>query len=211
MDIKRILKYAAIITAFVIAGILIIVLNKFEYSVNYSKNERLELDFKKSIAIGDIIEITNSIYTDQMPIVRTIGEMEEVLSITVRNSTDEQNEELINKINEKFETNFTVSDLKLYYSSNVRGADIISPYIAPGIISILIILIFFAIRYRKLGRIKICGIVFGTVIGAEILYMALSSLFRMEINEASMAGGITIAIFCFIYMANNFEKMLGTK
>ena len=55
------------------------------------------------------------------------------------------------------------------------------------------------------------GYILGIVIGTTLLYMALSSLFRMEINEASIAGGIAIEIFCFVYFGYIFEKKLQEK
>lgn len=211
MDKKRILRYVIVISAFALLSILIIVLNKFNFNVNYSKNVRLELNLSKSFEVNDIIGITSEVYNNQIPIVRSVGEFGETVAITVKDSTDEQNEQLIKKINEKYETEFAVEDLKIYYNSNVKGTDILSPYIIPSIISGLLILAFFAIRYRKLGIAKIMGVVLGTVLGTTLLYMALNSLFAMEVNEASIAGGLCVELFCVIYIAASYEKVLNQK
>lgn len=208
MDKNRIIKLAVIIAIFAVIGILIIVFNKFEFNVNYSKNLRLEFNIGKSFEVGEIVSITNEIYENQVAIVRKAGIVGDTVSITVKNSTEEQNEQLINKINEKYETSLTVSDLKIYYNSNVKGKDLIAPYIVPGIVAGIVILIFFGIRYRKLGVIKVLGSILGAVLGTMILYMVLSSIFRMEINEVSIVGGIGIIIFCLAYITSVFEKEL---
>ena len=211
MDKKQILKYIAIAVAFIIICILIIVFNKFQFNVNYSKNVRLEVNLEEAFEIGEIINITNEVYKDEIAIVRSAGDFGETLAITVKNSTDEQNENLINKINEKFEKNFTVDDLKIYYNSNVKGTDIVIPYIVPGIIAGILILAFFAIKYKKLGVVKILASVLGTVIATVLLYMALTSIFNMEVNEVTVASGVAIEIFCLMYMAVTYEKTLKEK
>ena len=211
MEKKRIIKLAVIFAIFAVIGILIIVLNKFEFNVNYSKNVRIELDLGKTFEVGEITEITNEIYKNGAVIVRSAGDYGETIAITVKDSTDEQNQELISKINEKYETSFTVDDLKLYYNSNVKGMDLINPYIVPSMVSGILILIFFGIRYRKLGVLKTLAAVLGIVLGTVILYMALSSIFKMEINEVSIAGGIAIAIFSLTYISSVFEKGLKEK
>lgn len=211
MDKNRIIKFAVIFAIFAVIGILIIVFNKFEFNVNYSKNVRIELDLGKTFDAGEITEITNEIYKNQLAVIRSTGNFGETISITVKDSTDEQNEELINRINEKYETDFSVADLKLYYNSNVKGIDLITPYIVPSIVAGVLILVFFGIRYRKLGILTIFASVLAIVIGTAILYMALSSIFKMEINEISIAGGFAIAIFSLTYIATVFEKRLEEK
>ena len=208
MNKNHVIKLGIIFAIFVAISVLIIVLNKFEFNVNYSKNVRIELDMGGSFATGDIIAITNEVYKENQAIVRSSGDYNEILTITVKDSTEEQNQELIDKINEKYETSFETTDLKLYYNSSVKGMDLIKPYIIPSIISGILALVFFGIRYRKLGLVKILGSVVCMVFGTIILYMALSSLFRMEINEVSIAGGIAIAIFSLTYIAIYYEKML---
>ncbi len=211
MERKQILRYICIVAIFTIACILVIAFNKFEFNVNYSKNVRLELDLGGSFAIGDIINITSEVYKDEVAIVRSAGNYGETVAITVKDSTDEQNEQLINKVNEKFETNYTVDDLKIYYNSNIKGTDTIKPYVLSSAIAGVLILAFFGIRYRKLGLIKILASVIGTVIGTVILYLALTSIFKMEINEISVASGLAIVIFCLMYMIVTYERMLSEK
>ena len=211
MDKKRILKYIAVSIALVAICVLIIVFNKFQFNVNYSKNVRIELDLDGTFEIGEIINITNEVFNGDVAIVRSAGDFGNVIAITVKDSTDEQNEALIAKINEKYEKNFTVDDLKLYYNSNVKGIDLIKPYIVPCIIAGALILVFFALRYRKLGILRTLASVIITAGGTILLYMALTSIFKMEVNEVTIASGLAIEIFCLMYMAVTYEKALKDK
>ena len=82
------------------------------------------------------------------------------------------------------------------------------PYIAVSTIVAVIIIGYFAVRYRKIGMVRaILGpIMVG--IGTQVLYLCLMSIFRMEINEGTIASGIAIIIFCLMYLINCYEKEL---
>ena len=206
-DAKKIKSIVAVIVLLLI-GIFIIVFNKFSFNVNYSKNVRLEFDLGKEYAISDILLITNEVYNDQIPIVRKAGIYQETVDIILEQISDEKNEELINKINEKFETELTIEDINIYYNSNLKGRDLIKPFIVPGIIAFVLILVFYGIRYNKLGLFKVLAGVTGIGVGTQILYLSLLSIFEMQINEATIAVGITIVLFCFMYLIATFEKQL---
>jgi len=202
------IKGLIIIIALLLLGVVIIVLNKFAFSINYSKNVRLEIHLGKDFEISDVLAIVSDVYKEQNAIVRKSGGFSDTITVTLRAISDEQNEEFVNKLNEKYETSFTTSDLNIYYNSNVRGTDMIKPYIAVSIIVAVIIIGYFAVRYRKIGMVRaILGpIMVG--IGTQVLYLCLMSIFRMEINEGTIASGIAIIIFCLMYLINCYEKEL---
>ena len=148
------LKGILIIVALLIVGVIIMVFNKFAFNVNYSKNVRLEIYLGKNFEINDILEMTSEIYKGQNVIVRKAGDYLDTVAVTLKEVSDEQNEEFINKINEKYETSFAVSDIKTYNNSNVKGTDLMKPYVASSVIVAVITLAYFIIRYKKLGLVK---------------------------------------------------------
>ena len=202
------IKGLIIIIALLLLGVVIIVLNKFAFSINYSKNVRLEIHLGKDFEISDVLALVSDVYKEQGAIVRKSGGFSDTITVTLRAISDEQNEEFVNKLNEKYETSFTTSDLNIYYNSNVRGTDMMKPYIAVSTIVAVIIIGYFAVRYRKIGMVRaILGpIMVG--IGTQVLYLCLMSIFRMEINEGTIASGIAIIIFCLMYLINCYEKEL---
>lgn len=208
MKDNQTLKTLAVILIMIVIGIAIIAINKFQYNVNYSKNVRLEIDLHDEYSIGDIISIVNEVYEDQDAIVRKSENNDNVITVTVKSITDEQNEELINKINERYETTLTTDNIGLYYNSNVKVRDLIKPYLLPSGIAIVLILVFFAIRYNKLGALKIVCSTAVLIIFTLVLYLTLTSIFNMQINEASIGVGIAITTFCLMYLISNYEKEL---
>ncbi len=204
------IKGLIIILALIVIGIVVIIVNKFEFNVNYSKNVRLEINMEKYFEVSDIIEITNEVYPNQDVIVKQAGLVGKTIAITLRDFTDEQNENLINKINEKFETSLTTDDIGIYYNSNVRGRDIIKPYITATLVFGIIILAFFAIKYKKLGITRTILSPIFVIIGTQVLYFFMVSIFRVSISESTVATAITIMLFCLMFLIHCFEKEIKT-
>lgn len=209
MKDKKTIKPIITIAILLIIGIVIIVTNKFEYSVEYSKNVRLELYLAKSFEIDDVLEITNDVYENQNAIVQKSGPFQDTIAITVKSTTAEQNEEIVNKINEKYGTSLKTEDLNLYYNSNYRGRDIIEQYLTASIVAGIIILALFGIRYKKIGTWKVISSVITIFVCTQVLYLTLTSIFSMPINSITIASCIAVSIFCLIYLGSNYEKALN--
>lgn len=209
MKDKTTIKAIIAIVILLIIGIAIIVTNKFEYSVDYSKNVRIELYLGKSFEINDILEIANDVYENEKIIVQKAGPFQDTIAITVKSTTDEQNDKILSKINEKYETSITTEDLNLYYNSNYKGRDIIEQYLIAGMIAGIAILVIFVIRYKKIGILKVISSVIAIFICTQVLYLTLTSIFNMQINNITIASYIAILIFCLIYLSSNYEKALN--
>ena len=73
------------------------------------------------------------------------------MAITVRESNDDQLNNLVTKINEKYETSLTKDDLTVVEIPHYRGRDLMANYVWPIAISAALIIVYEAIRFRKLG------------------------------------------------------------
>ena len=90
-------------------------------------------------------------------------------------NTDEDTNNQEVSILEKLEEG---SKYKLYHDSKVRIRDIVKPYIIPSIISALIILVYAAIKYRKLGNWFI--LVLKTLVKILVLIWAMLSIIATD-------------------------------
>lgn len=208
MKNNQTLRAIIVLVLLLVVGAGIMVMNKFQYDTNYSKNVRLEVYLGKNFEIKDMVEATNEIYENQQVIVQKAGPFEDTVAITVKETTEEQKEQLLQKINEKYGMTLTNENIASYYNSNVRGRDLIEPYIGVSIIAGVLILVFFGIRYHKLGVTKVLGSVVGIIVGTQILYLTLTSIFSMKVSNITIASGIAILIFCVMYLSANYEKAI---
>ncbi len=211
MEKKSIIKTIFVFAIILAIGISIIAMNKFKYSLDYSKNVRLEVYMGKNFEIDDIKSIANEIFSGKEVILQKAGAFQDGISITLREINEEQKEAFVTKLNEKYETELTVEDIEVYYNSNVRGRDLIQLYyIVVGIAGVLI-LVFFGVRYHSLGTTKVIGAVLGITLLGEILYLTLISIFNVQINNTTIASMIAIILFVFAYLISNYEKRIKVK
>lgn len=208
MKNNQTLRVIGVLILLLAIGIGIIAMNKFQYNVNYSKNVRLEIYLGKNFETNDILAMARNIYENQEVVVQKAGVFQDSIAITVKSVEEEQNAELISKINEKYETELTVEDIDIYYNSNVRGRDLIEPYLLVSTIAGLLILVFFAVRYYRLGILRVIGSLIGVGVGTQILYLTLMSICNMPVNSITIVSGIAILIFCMMYLSANYEKAL---
>ena len=99
----------------------------------------------------------------------------------------------------------------------------IAPFIWPSLnscslltsISAVIILVYFAIRFKKLGAMKtILGSIISIIL-SEIFYMAIIAITRYPIDKMVIIGSIAIYIFGVTYLNKSFllqsEKLTNKK
>ena len=206
MQKSVVIKTIIAFTVAIAICICIILINKFQYSIDYSKNVRIEIYTGKKFEINEIKEITNEVFKNQETVIQKAGAFQDGIAITLKMIDDAQKENLIIKINEKYGTELTVEDIEVYYNSNVRGRDLIANYYWLAGISGILILAFFVIRYHKLGIIKVLGTILGIVLLGLILYLTLISLFGIEVNSITIPSMIAILICSFAYLSSCYEK-----
>ena len=136
-----------------------------------------------------------------------------MVSITVENISDEQLEQLNTKINEKYQLENTKESLLVTDVSNVKGRDLIKPYVWPTIISFFVIEIYlfvYLLIYKKSGRnvkiIKEMLIFFSITVIVQLLYFAIISITRLPINRITIPISILLYLITTIVTLYKLEK-----
>lgn len=97
------------------------------------------------------------------------------------------------------------SDYELYHDSKVRLRDLLKPYIAPTIISAVIIIICMMVRYRLLKSEKVIKKTL-EIIGKSILLLlvllSLVAILRIPVNAWILPG---MMLFILVYVVVKFE------
>ena len=189
----------AIIILVLVVGAAIVGTKGFNFDIKNQTSQKIELYLKKSFEISDIKQITNEVFGNQPVLIQKVEVYEDQVSITSKEITDEQKQSIVEKINEKYETDLKAEDIDIESIPHTRLRDIAKPYVIPLIISTVAILIYIGIRFRKLGIIKTILKVSGIVVLAEALLLALIAITRFPI------GRYTLPLVLFIYLVT----MLG--
>ena len=202
---------AILIAIIVIAGIIVIAKAGLNFELAYQETQKIQLYIQKDFEISDIKQIINEVMPNTQTVVQKVEVYKDTVSIIAKEITDEQKSNLINKVNEKYGTEIKAEDIDITNIPHTRGRDIVKPYIIPFVIATAIILVYMAIRYRKLGMIKTL------VKTAIILVLAQATLISIIAIARIPIGKITIPLVLIVYVASlfgittKFEKQLLEK
>lgn len=135
---------------------------------------------------------------------------EDMVSINAKEISEEQLEQLNQKINEKYEIENELESLSIVTIPKVRLLDKVTPYIIPAIICLVIIFVYAIIRYRKIGITKISKIL-GVNILAQAIYFSVFAITRLPINRITLPGALVLAIVTILVTFNKLESKKEKK
>ena len=209
---KNILKIG-IILAVIAIGIAIILLTRFQFSLYYKQNVRIEIYLGKEFRTEEVMLQVKEILPEQELMIETAGVFKDTISITTTTITDEQIRQIVDKLNEIYETELVAeADTQVIYNSNIRGRDIFMPYLVISSIAAGITIAIITIIYgKKVGIIRtIVTSLLVTVMG-QFFYFVMLSLMGIEINRMISGTAVAIFIASMVYLISQFEKMKIAK
>ncbi len=189
----------AILILIIIAGIIIIPTIGLRADIIYSENVEIDVYVGKTFERKDIESIVSEVFPDERVIIQEIEMFNDMFSLTLQDnrSEDELNtkiEELNNKINEKYGTENTVDDISVTHNSRIRLSDILIPYAVTIGISVVVILVFVGVRYRKLGVIRTLITYLLSIGASELLLLSIIAITRFPINRLVIPVGLVLFV-----------------
>lgn len=188
----------AIITFLLIAGILILCIMGLNVGLTYAQNKQVDIYIGKAFDTQDIEQIVKEVTNESFVVIQKVELYEDMVSITTKELSQEQLEAINQKINEKYGIENKIEDLTIVDNANIRGRDVIKPYILPIVITLVLITIYAAIRYRKLGIGKTILKVMGYPILAQAVLLSLIGITRIPVSYMTIS--IVLAVYAISYM-----------
>ena len=195
----------------IVAGIIVIGMKGFNFDLKYEKSQKIELYLEQEFEVNDIKDITNEVMPGKQVIIQKVEVFEDTISIIAKEITDEEKSNLITKINEKYGTELSADSVEIENIPHTRGRDIIMPYVVPFIIATVIILIYMAVRYHKLGSVKVIAKVIGVNILTQIILMSVIAITRIPFGRLTIPMVLVVYLLTMIGMTTKFEKQLENK
>ena len=194
-----------------VAGIIVIGTKGFNFDLKYEKSQKIELYLEQEFEVNDIKTITNEVMQGKQVIIQKVEVFEDTVSIIAKEITDEEKNNLITKINEKYGTELSADSIEVKNIPHTRGRDIIMPYVVPFIIATVIILVYMAIRYHKLGFMKVVAKTIGVNILAQVILMCIIAITRIPFGRFTIPMVLVVYLLTMIGMTTKFEKQLENK
>lgn len=204
----------AIITFLLVAGILILCIMGLNVGLTYAQSKQVDIYIGKEFANQEIKQIVEEVTNESFVIIQKVELYEDMVSIRTKELSQEQLEQINQKINEKYGIDNKIEDLTIVDNAKIRGRDILKPYILPIMISLGIIIVYAVIRYRKLGIGKIVLKVLGYPILVEVLLLSIIGITRIPVNMTSISvalGAYVITILVIFIKLEKKEEFVEVK
>lgn len=202
---------ALLIAIIIIAGIIVTLTIGLNFDLRYEQAKKIELYLQKEFDMSDIKQITDEMIPNQKVLLQKVEVFEDTVSITAKDITEEQKVNIVNKVNEKYGTDLTAENIEITNVPHTRGRDIVKPYIMPFAISTIIILVYMAIRYYKLGMIKIILETLGLLVLAQATLLSIMAITRIPVGRLSIPLVLAVYVLSLIGITSCFEKKLSDK
>lgn len=197
----------------IIIGIILTATMGLNLDLMYSSHKSIDINIQKQFENEDVYKIAKEVFENQKVKVQKVELYEDMVSIIVKDATDEQLENLNTKLNEKYELENKKDDMVITNVPSVEISDLVKPYILPVSISFVVIIVYLVIYMainnrvnRKLSILKEISKAILTIIGIELLYLSVFAITRLEVNYTTLPIGIIIYAFTTILILMNLEK-----
>lgn len=195
-----------VLACIILIAAVIIGFKGLNFGLKYSAHKEVNIYIGKEFNNNDIKQIVKDVIGNREVIVQKVELYEKIASVTVKEISDEQVEELNTKINEKYNLENTVKDnIVVTESANLRGRDLVKPFIFPIALSLILILVYAGIRFRKINIFEILGKIFGMNILAQLVYLSILAIIRLPINLTTVPTAIAIYAVITLVVFNELE------
>ena len=215
MEQKKAKILCIIIAIIIIAGAIVIGVKGFNIELIYTNRQEIVITNNTGLNIDEIKEIAESVLENKKVKVQKNQKFENSAIIISKEISEEEKENIVNKVNEKYSADISKDDVNIINVANTRIRDILKPYILPGIITFVIILLYFLIVYNKIGIKKVLLTGIFTPIIVELLYYSIIGITRIPFGRItnSIAIGLYIASIGVITVLfqNEKEKLVESE
>lgn len=176
------------------------------YNLLYGANTQIEMYLENDFELEDIKAIAKETLGKNN--IRLLDESKHDILITVKSASEEEQNTLISKINEKYGLELSTEDLIVVNNGEMKLTDLIDRYVFPVIVVTLVILAYFIIRYRKLKIEKIVLYTLITIIGMQIALLIIYAIIRIPVNSLTMPISMLIFILSVLGLAEFFDNQI---
>lgn len=196
-----------ILICLMIIGIIVISTVGFNVGIKYSENMQINIYIGTEFNVLDIKKIAKEVFNNKKVLVQQVELYKDMVQITVKNATEDEINNLNNKINEKYNIGNNREDLTVTNNPNIRLRNIIKPYIMPIALVSILTIVSVMIVYRKLGIWKILYETTITIVGFQAILSSLYAVTRLPINRLTEVIAMIVYIVSLIIPMVHFSKI----
>ena len=205
MKNKNIIIYI-IICLIIIAGIAVWETKGFRTEMQFTPRKEIELSNYTGIEVSDIESIASEVLGNTKFMVQRVETFGNVVVIVAKDITEEQRDSIVTKFNEKYGTKLESKNVEIVSIPFTRIKDVIKRYLIPAAVSLVLVLAYFVLRFKKIGWKKVALKTILTPVVAELLLFSIISITRLPFSRLVVSLGVGLYLSIIIGLTVMFEN-----
>lgn len=196
----------SIMTLVILAGIVITGIYGFNKELKYSKSQSIDVYIEQEVDLSKIKEIVNENLNNSNNMVQTVEIYKDLVTIRAKEITEEQKNNIVNKIKENYEFSQTAENTTINTVPETKLIDMYKKYIVPFSISGILVLVYMAIRYYKKGILKVLGRTIMFPIFGELFLLSIIAITRIPVGRFTPVLIIAMYVASILMVIKQNEK-----
>ena len=196
----------SIMTLVILAGIVVTGIYGFNKELKYSQSQSIDVYIEQEVDVSKIKEIVKENLGNSNNMVQTVEIYKDLVTIRAKEITEEQKDNIVNKIKENYEFSQTADNTTINTVPETKLIDMYKKYIVPFIISGIIVLVYMAIRYYKNGILKVLGRTIIFPIFGELFLLSIIAITRIPVGRFTPVLVIEMYIASILMVIKQNEK-----
>ena len=195
----------SIISLIILIGIVVVGIWGFNKELRFEQSQRIDIYLNQKVDVSKIKGIANEILGINN-MVQTVEIYEDMVTIRAKTISEEQKNNIVNKIKENYEFEQTAEDVTIETVPSTRIRDMYKQYILPFTISGLLVVAYIVIRYYKKGIINVLTRTILVPIVAQLLLLSIIAITRIPMGRFIPTLIILVYIASILYVIKENEK-----
>ena len=196
----------SIMTLVILAGIVITGIYGFNKELKYSKSQSIDVYIEQEADVSKIKEIVKENLGNSNNMVQTVEIYKDLVTIRAKEITEEQKNNIVNKIKENYEFSQTAENTTINTVPETKLIDMYKKYIVPFSISGILVLVYMAIRYYKKGILKVLGRTIMFPIFGELFLLSIIAITRIPVGRFTPVLIIAMYVASILMVIKQNEK-----
>lgn len=196
----------AIMSLVILAGIVVVGIFGFNKELRYGQGQVINVYVEQMVDVTNIKKLVNECLAGKTNMVQTVEIYQDYVTIKAKEITEEQKNNIVNKLKENYEFSQTAEDTTIENVAATKYIDIYKKYIVPFAVSGVIVLAYIVIRYHKKGILKVLGRTIIIPVFGELFLLSVIAITRIPVGRYTPVLVIAMYITSIIMVIRENEK-----
>lgn len=196
----------AIMSLVILAGIVVVGIFGFNKELRYGQGQVINVYVEQMVDVTNIKKLVNECLAGKTNMVQTVEIYQDYVTIKAKEITEEQKNNIVNKLKENYEFSQTAEDTTIENVAATKYIDIYKKYIVPFAVSRVIVLAYIVIRYHKKGILKVLGRTIIIPVFGELFLLSIIAITRIPVGRYTPVLVIAMYITSIMMVIRENEK-----